>query len=259
MGCTIEKWAGEVVILRIRYLYTMKNEFILNVRRAHMKILALLIVLLVSPVVVSYAEEVTEISGSLRSGFRILEVRPEQTDNSFTVYRGDYIKFSYPEKYTSLAFSMLDLKYTGILLPDPDQAPFFKMKQAGDYPFQMGEGGGVISVIELVRPNYIEVTASEAAELIKNVDPFILDVRTKGEYQQVHIEGSHLIPIQEMQKRIGELESQKHQDVFVYCATGNRSTVASKILADAGFKRIYNLRYGVYDWARKGYPYATGK
>jgi len=205
----------------------------------------------------SFAKE--NVSGDVRSGFRILDVDPKQADNSFTVYRGDYIKLRYPGSFLSQLFVIKDLKYSDTIFPQPEKAPFFKMKQAGTYSFKLGDGGGSITVIELIRPNYIEVTASEAAELLKNVQPFILDVRTPPEYEQAHIEGTHLIPIQELQKRIGELESQKYEDIFVYCATGNRSTVAARILADAGFKRIYNLRHGVYDWARSGYPYKTGK
>ena len=199
------------------------------------------------------------ISGEVRSGFRLLDVAPNKTEEDFTVYRGDYIKFRYPKEFGSLSFSMVDLNYSGTLLPDSEKAPFFKMKMVGNYGFRIGEGSGVIKVIDLVRPNYIEVTADQAAELLQNIDPFILDVRTPREYEQVHLKGTHLIPIQELQKRLGELEGQKHEDIFVYCATGNRSTVAAKILADAGFKRIYNLRNGVYDWAKKGYPYSTGK
>jgi rhodanese-related sulfurtransferase len=204
-----------------------------------------------------YAKE--NVSGDVESGFRFLDVDPKRPDNTFTIYRGDYIKLRYPDSFQTQLFVIDDLKYSDTILPQPGKSPFFKMKQAGTYAFQLGEGGGAITVIELIRPNYTEVTASEAAELLKNLNPFILDVRTPLEYEQAHIEGTHLIPIQELQKRIGELESQKHEDIFVYCATGNRSTVAARILADAGFKRIYNLRYGVYDWARSGYPYKTGK
>lgn len=205
------------------------------------------------------AEDSVDVSGEMITGYRVLDVDPAQADNSFIVHRGDYVKFRYPQQFQTQLFVLKDLTYSGTLSPNPEQSPFFKMKQAGTYSFQLGEGGGKITVIELIRPNYIEVTASEAAELLENLDPFILDVRTPEEYEQVHLNGTHLIPIQELQKRLGELESHKHEDIFVYCATGNRSTVAAKILADAGFKRIYNLRYGVYDWARKGHPYATGK
>jgi len=224
----------------------------------HKKIVLFLTVILVSSVGLCFAGDSEAISGKIVTGYRVLAVDPAIKDNQFTVYRGDYIKFSYPEKFSSLTFQIPELKYTGVLFPEPEKAPFFKMKTVGTYQFSLGEAGGSLTVVDLVRPNYTEVTADEAAEIIKNLNPFILDVRTPEEYKQIYIEGSYLIPIQQLQARIGELESKKHEDVFVYCATGNRSTVASRILTDLGFKRIYNLRYGVYDWARKGHPYKTG-
>lgn len=203
------------------------------------------------------ADDEQLISGKISSGYRILEVDPTK-DNLLTVYRGDYIKFRYPEEFSSLTFSLPELKYKNTLLPEPEKAPFFKMKAVGTYSFTLGAAGGSITVIDLVRPNYTEVTADQAAEILKNLHPFILDVRTQKEHEEIHIDGAYLIPIQQLQTKIGELESKKHEDLFVYCATGNRSTVASKILADRGFKRIYNLRYGVFDWARRGHPYKTG-
>jgi rhodanese-related sulfurtransferase len=199
-----------------------------------------------------YAKE--NVSGDVESGFRFLDVDPKRPDNTFTIYRGDYIKLSYPDSFQTQSFLIDDLKYSDTILPQPGNSPFFKMKQAGTYAFQLGEGGGAITVIELIRPNYTEVTAREAAELLKNLNPFILDVRTPPEYEQAHIEGTHLIPIQELQKRIGELESQKHEDIFVYCRSGNRSTVSSKILIDAGFTKVYNLRKGISGWTADGYP-----
>lgn len=224
-----------------------------------MKYLIVLFCCFMLPVSFSQAEEQHQVSGRLSTGFRVLDVDPAHRDNMLTVYRGDYIKLSYSNQLGSLPFVMTELGYKDALFPDPEKSAYFKMKAVGSYAFTLGEGGGKITVKELVRPNYIEVTAEEAKKLLDNVHPFILDVRTPGEYQQVHIDGSELIPIQDLQKRVGELSSKKHEDIFVYCATGNRSTVAAKILGDQGFKRIYNLRYGVYDWARRGYPYKTGK
>ncbi len=221
-------------------------------------VLCILVSFLFFPVLNSVVAE-GKISGEIRTGFRVLTVDVASKENRLTVYRGDYIKFQYPEKYGSMAFAMPDLKYAGTLLPDLAKAPFYKMKTTGAYQFSLGEAGGTIQVVDLVRPNYIEVTAEQAAELLKNLDPFVLDVRTLKEYQQIHLAGAELIPIQQLQQRSHELESKKHEDIFIYCATGNRSTVAARILADSGYKRIYNLRYGVFDWAKQGYPYKRGK
>lgn len=203
------------------------------------------------------ADDEQLVSGKIISGYRILDIDPTR-DNLLTVYRGDYIKFRYPKEFSSLTFSLPELKYKDTLLPEPEKAPFFKMKAIGTYSFTLGNAGGNITVVDLVRPNYTEVTADQAADILNNVHPFILDVRTQKEYEEIHIDGTYLIPIQQLQARIDELESKKHEDIFIYCATGNRSTVASKILSDRGFKRIYNLRYGIYDWARRGHPYKTG-
>jgi len=203
------------------------------------------------------ADDEQLVSGKIISGYRILDVDPTR-DNLLTVYRGDYIKFRYPKEFSSLTFSLPELKYKDTLLPEPEKAPFFKMKAIGTYSFTLGNASGNITVVDLVRPNYAEVTADQAADILNNLHPFILDVRTQKEYEEIHIDGTYLIPIQQLQARIDELESKKHENIFIYCATGNRSTVASKILSDRGFKRIYNLRYGVYDWARRGHPYKTG-
>ncbi len=223
------------------------------------KIIVLFSLLFLSLSLNSYANQDDTISGKIISGYRVLEVDPANKQANLSVYRGDYIKFSFPQKYDSLYFTVPELKYKGTIFPHPDKSSFFKMKNSGVYSFTLGDMSGSITVVELVRSNYTEVTAAEGAALLQNLHPFILDVRTPQEYKQLHIEGTELIPVQQLQARIEELESKKHEDVFIYCATGNRSTVASRILANRGFKRIYNLRRGVYDWAQKGYPYVTGK
>ena len=65
-----------------------------------------------------------------------------------------------------------------------------------------------------------------------------------------------LIPLQELQKRLKEIEAYKEREVLLYCATGNRSTVAAKILIDNGFQHITNMRYGITDWAREKFTIA---
>jgi rhodanese-related sulfurtransferase len=47
-------------------------------------------------------------------------------------------------------------------------------------------------------------------------------------------------------RRVGEHRpgSIRHE-ILIYCATGNRSTVAAKILTASGFNQIANLRYGI--------------
>ena len=79
--------------------------------------------------------------------------------------------------------------------------------------------------------------------------PFILDVRTPQEYDGPlgHIEGSRLIPVQELARRLSELSGVKDQHIFVICHSGGRSARATRILLDAGF-RASSVAGGMQVW-----------
>lgn len=201
-----------------------------------------------------YAEGV-KISGDIIDGYRVIAVSDEQKELNLTVYRGDYIKFDVEDSFSWMQkLSVPGLSIDEVLTADFDVTPYFKMKTEGTYAISLGDKKGTLTVISYRNPRYSEVTAQEASTLIANIKPLVLDVRTAGEYRSGHLKDALLIPLNELQKRVGEIASHKHEDILIYCATGNRSTVASKILIDEGFRRIYNLRKGIADWAKEGNP-----
>ncbi len=110
---------------------------------------------------------------------------------------------------------------------------------------------------EAAGTSYTEVSAAEANRLIAEKNPVILDVRTPREYRSGHISGAVLIPVQQLADRIAEITQHRHRDVFIYCRSGNRSTVAAEILHKAGFKSVYNLRHGIVEWRAAGYKVIT--
>ncbi|MDC7222219.1 MAG: rhodanese-like domain-containing protein [Spirochaetales bacterium] len=198
------------------------------------------------------AQENEAVSGTLRGGLRYLSVDSGTDKLNYTVYRGDYIVFEIPEGTRRLSLPDLEIDLT---LPRPEgERPYVKMKEAGAFPFTLGERTGTMRVIELTEAHYSELTAAEAAAFIEQTEPFILDVRTEGEYRMAHISQSELIPVQILTENLDKLSPYKDRDILIYCASGNRSTVASRLLIDAGFTRIYNLRYGIGDWMNRGYP-----
>lgn len=215
------------------------------------RVLSLLGILLIATVALA---GIAPISGTVVGGYRLLPVGDTTADLYFTVYRGDYIKFQIDPSFTDPELIIPDLKVEEKLHQNLDEAPYFKMKNPGRYPFTLGGKRGAIDVIEFTQPNYKAVSAKEAVDIIANIEPLILDVRTPREYQRGHLKNSRLIPVQQLQRRWKEIADYQTQDILIYCATGNRSTVASKILIDNGFKRITNLRYGIVDWARRGNP-----
>jgi rhodanese-related sulfurtransferase len=122
------------------------------------------------------------------------------------------------------------------------------------FAFSLGEVNGDIIAVNYQQARYQEISANEAAQLINNEHPLILDVRTPGEYNSGHLQNAVLIPVQELQGRLKELAAYKDREILIYCATGSRSTAASKILIDNGFKQIANMRHGIYDWVKKNHP-----
>lgn len=69
----------------------------------------------------------------------------------------------------------------------------------------------------------------------------LLDTRTEEEYRQGHIAGFRNIPVDELRKRMDEIEPGK--PVYVICQSGLRSYIAYRILAGNGFD-CYNFSGG---------------
>ncbi len=87
----------------------------------------------------------------------------------------------------------------------------------------------------------------------KNEDFLLLDVRTPIEHQQQAIEGSYLLPVQELSFRVQELPRDK--EIVVYCRVGNRSAFAAAYLSRLGYN-VKNLDGGIVAWNSAQVAYA---
>jgi len=199
----------------------------------------------------AFAED-SHISGEIVGGLRLITIQPG-AENHFVVYRGDYVQ---PHLVGSDRFEIdiPGLRQVKAFPAEEGDKAYVKMTISGEFAFTAGDARGIFEVVEYSAPSYQAVSSDEAAQILANTSPFILDVRTRSEYHHGHIEGAHLVPVQVLQSEMPELEPYKDRDVFIYCASGNRSTVAARLLIENGFKKIYNLRYGIGDWQKKGYP-----
>jgi len=83
-------------------------------------------------------------------------------------------------------------------------------------------------------------------------DHVLVDVRTKGEYKEGHIPNAINIPLNELDKRTGEIPQDK--PIVVVCASGNRSKSGASKLVSAGFENVSNLKGGTMTWMMSGQP-----
>ncbi len=100
-----------------------------------------------------------------------------------------------------------------------------------------------------------EISVEEAAKaMVAGQFDVFLDVRQPQEYNLMHIPGAILIPLntlkEETQEKLGDPDS----SILVYCSIGGRSLEATKILKNLGYTKVVNLRGGIIEWKKKGYP-----
>ncbi len=84
---------------------------------------------------------------------------------------------------------------------------------------------------------------------------FVLDVRSSEEFvgELGHLEGSHLIPLDELRDRLDEVPRDK--PVVAVCQSGKRSGMATQILMQAGYDKVANVPGGLIHWSRLALPF----
>ena len=78
--------------------------------------------------------------------------------------------------------------------------------------------------------------------------PFVLDVRTDGEFQGGAISGAHHLPLPNLEARMDEVSTDR--DVVVVCGSGYRSGLGVSLLERAGYARLTDLAGGMGAWDR---------
>ncbi len=72
--------------------------------------------------------------------------------------------------------------------------------------------------------------------------PLILDVRTRAERKTLYIDGSELIPIDELRAKLSDLDSDL--PIYIYCRIGQRGYFAEQMLRKNGFSNVKNIAGG---------------
>jgi len=95
-----------------------------------------------------------------------------------------------------------------------------------------------------------EVTREQAQKLIEE-GAQLIDVRVGHEWEAGRIAGATHLPLAELAERAGEID--KDRPVVLYCRGGNRSTMATAALAEAGYDAA-KLGEGIVGWSEAGLP-----
>jgi rhodanese-related sulfurtransferase len=81
---------------------------------------------------------------------------------------------------------------------------------------------------------------------------FLLDVRTQEEWDEFHAPNTTLIPLDQLESRLGELP--EDEPIVVVCRSGNRSQAGRDILLNNGYEPATSMEGGLNAWRDAGYP-----
>lgn len=117
-------------------------------------------------------------------------------------------------------------------------------------------GGGLASWYSAGYPLECRAHLIIASELKSLLDSgkecFVLDTRSKDEFEEGHIESAVNIYLGHLQERIDEIP--RRLPIVVVCGSGNRASVAASILLRNGYKNVYNFLGAMKAWKKLGYP-----
>ncbi len=114
-----------------------------------------------------------------------------------------------------------------------------------------------LATVTVARANSVSstITSAELVDLIRSGKaPIILDVRTSKEYGSGHIPGAINIPHKELKDRLKEISDHKSKEIVIYCRSGRRAGIATKILSEAGFPKLRELEGNMIKWTKDRYP-----
>lgn len=99
-----------------------------------------------------------------------------------------------------------------------------------------------------------DVDPAEAKKMIDKGQVVVIDVRTPGEWGAGHLKNAKHIDINgsSFDAQVDKLD--KSKTYVVYCAVGGRSSRAATLMAEKGFKTVYNMVGGYNKWSALGYP-----
>lgn len=115
--------------------------------------------------------------------------------------------------------------------------------------------GIVLSLIGSVSAQYGLMKAQQFRQQITTGQYQLLDVRTAGEYKQMHLANAlqaDWTKSEEFAERVKYLD--KSRPILIYCASGGRSVLAGQWLVQQGFNKVDNLEGGIIAWNQAGFP-----
>ncbi|MGY1994605.1 rhodanese-like domain-containing protein [Mycolicibacterium fortuitum] len=105
----------------------------------------------------------------------------------------------------------------------------------------------------LIDPSELE------AMLASPTPPRVLDVRTPGEFETIHISGAYNVPLDLLREHREDISRHLDQDVVLVCRSGQRAAQAEEALRGVGLPNVHVLDGGMAAWEGRGLAVNRGR
>lgn len=85
-----------------------------------------------------------------------------------------------------------------------------------------------------------DITYNQMQKILRDKLAILIDVRSKQEFNEGHINGAINIPLSDINK-LTNMVKDKKKYIILYCSSGIRSKKAQKELISKGYINVYNL------------------
>ncbi|MEX1165683.1 MAG: rhodanese-like domain-containing protein, partial [Hydrogenophaga sp.] len=94
----------------------------------------------------------------------------------------------------------------------------------------------------------------EGRQLFERYQVTLFDIREPDEHATGVADGAKLLPMSQLQKRVGEIPNDPAQPVLIICNTQSRSSKVAQALKEAGWNNVRYVHGGMSTWAQNGWP-----
>ncbi|TNF53606.1 MAG: rhodanese-like domain-containing protein [Burkholderiales bacterium] len=104
------------------------------------------------------------------------------------------------------------------------------------------------------QPDPLRVELDEGRRLFESRQVIMFDIREHDEHATGVANGARLLPMSQLQQRLGEIPKDPAQPVLIICNTQNRSSKVVEAMKEAGWDNVRYVHGGMSAWAKNGWP-----
>lgn len=152
---------------------------------------------------------------------------------------------------------MLNFSIAAIILLCLNQEPSIKKKVTQEKSIKT-INSEFSNLLEKIYPEDIPTLSILEFKELKKENLYLLDTRGKDEFSVSHLKHAREVGYLWFDMR-DVYDIPKDATVIMYCAVGNRSSRIAEKLIKSGYKNVFVLFGGIFEWVNEGNPVYTQK